>query len=212
MDNYQNTIAIYDQIAAAYQDKFMDLDLYNDTYDLFCQLVEKPNAAVLEVACGPGNITRYVLSKRPDFKIKATDMAPNMVKLAQTNNPSATCEVMDCRAIDQLTERFDAVICGFCMPYLSKDDCDKLIKDSANLLHGGGIFYGSVLEDDYEKSGYQSSSDGKLRMFIYRHQADYLMEMLTTHHFSTLHLIRKPYPKSDGSTDTHLIIIAQKQA
>ena len=210
MDNYQNTLEIYDKIADVYQAKFMDMDLYNDTYDLFCQLVEKPNAAILEIACGPGNITRYILSKRPDFQIKATDMAPNMVKLAQINNPTAVCEVMDCREIDQLTERFDAVICGFCMPYLSKEDCDKLIRDAANLLNEGGIFYCSAIEDDYEKSAYESSSDGKLRMFIYRHQADYLTEMLTKVHFKTPQLIRIPYPKGNGTTDTHLIIIAQK--
>jgi hypothetical protein len=47
-------------------------------------------------------------------------------------------------------------------------------------------------------------------MFIYRHQADYLTEMLTKAHFKTPQLIRIPYPKGNGTTDTHLIIIAQK--
>lgn len=40
----------------------MDLDLYNDTYDAFCQAVYKPGARIFEIGCGPGNITRYVLA------------------------------------------------------------------------------------------------------------------------------------------------------
>ncbi|MBD3580922.1 hypothetical protein [Flavobacterium selenitireducens] len=43
--------------ALLYQTKYMDLDLYDDTYDAF--LAELPHGAkLLELGCGPGNITR----------------------------------------------------------------------------------------------------------------------------------------------------------
>jgi hypothetical protein len=35
----------------------MEMDLYNDTFDLFCNSIEKENADMLELAYGPGNIT-----------------------------------------------------------------------------------------------------------------------------------------------------------
>src|SRR5688572_20967975 len=140
MNRYQTTFQTWNKIAGIYQDKFMDLDLYNDTYDAFCNLIGKPNAAIFEIGCGPGNITKYLLTKRPDFKIEAIDVAPNMIELAKENNPTADFNVMDCREIDTLTKTYDGIICGFCLPYLSKDDVAKLIQDSANLLSGGGIF------------------------------------------------------------------------
>src|SRR5690606_38021251 len=100
MDRYQITFQTWDKVAEVYQDIFMDMALYNNTYDAFCSLIRNPNPRIFEIGCGPGNITRYLLSKRPDFKIEAIDIAPKMIKLAKTNNPQATFRVMDCREID----------------------------------------------------------------------------------------------------------------
>jgi 2-polyprenyl-3-methyl-5-hydroxy-6-metoxy-1,4-benzoquinol methylase len=210
MDSYKITLEAYDKLASAYQDKFMHLDLYDDTYDIFCQLVEKSNAKIFEIGCGPGNITRYLLSKRPDFIIEAIDMAPNMVRLARVNNPTAHFKIMDCREIDKLTDKFDAIMCGFCLPYLSKEDCAKLIKDCSVLLNTGGVLYLSAIEDDYNKSGYETSSNGEYKMYVYYHQEDYLQEGLTECNFELVNLERKNYQKPGGISSTHIIFIARK--
>lgn len=202
--------ALFDKYANDYQDKFMDMDLYHDTFDLFCQVVKKANARILEIGCGPGNITRYILSKRPDFLVEGIDLAPNMVELAQKNNPTARFSTMDCRDIDQLTGPFDAVLCGFCLPYLSKEESEKLIKDCSNLLHPGGALYISTMEDDYDKSGYQTSSNGQDSLYMYFHQEDYLQEMLKAQHFEVVDLRRKDYPKPDGTFSIDMIFIARK--
>ncbi|RTY86321.1 class I SAM-dependent methyltransferase [Flavobacterium sp. GT3R68] len=211
MDRYQQTIDTYNQLASAYQDKFMDLDLYNDTYDQFCSLIEKKSPKIFEIGCGPGNITRYLLEKRPDFKIEAIDVASNMVQLAKQNNPTADIKIMDCREIDQIPDKFDGIICGFCMPYLSKEDCMKLISDASVLLNPDGIFYFSVIEDDYSKSDYETSSNGQYKVYVYYHQEDYLREALEQNDFEIVDLPRKNYSKPDGSTSTHLIFIARKK-
>jgi len=70
-------------VASSYEDKFMDFDLYNDTYDFFTEQITTNNPKILEIGCGPGNITKYVLGKRPDLKLTAIDIAPNMIKLAK---------------------------------------------------------------------------------------------------------------------------------
>lgn len=211
MDHTLLTLETYDRIASLYQDKFMDLDLYNDTYDIFCQFIEKPQPTVFEIGCGPGNITRYLLSKRPDFDIQAIDLAPNMIQLAQKNNPTATFKVMDARAIDTLTTKFDAIIAGFCLPYLSKKESIKWIKDGSDLLHENGIIYFSAIEGNYSQSGYERSSDGQHKMYIYYHQEDYLLESLEENNFELIHLNRKSYPKPNQPAATHIIFIAKKK-
>ncbi len=211
MDRYSVTNETWNKVAMIYQDKFMNMDLYNDSYDVFCGLIEKPNATLFEIGCGPGNITRYLLSKRPDLNIEAIDVAPDMIKLARNNNPSADFMIMDCRDIATLTSKYDAVLCGFCMPYLSKEDCLKLIKDCAYLLNNDGIFYFSVIEEDYNKSGYETSSCGKYKMFVYYHQEDYLQQALKENNFELIKLQRKNYPKNDGTNSVNLIIIARKK-
>lgn len=212
MDSYKLTFQTWDKLASKYQDKFMDLDLYNDTYDRFCQLVHKPGSKIFEIGCGPGNIAKYLLHKRPDFDLLAIDTAPNMIALARQNNPSAHFEVMDCRQIDSLTTQFDGIVCGFCMPYLSREDCAKLIKDCASLLNPGGILYFSAIEDEYGKSGFETSSDGQHSMFVYYHEEAYLRESLTENNFELTDLVRKVYPKSDETSSTHLIVIARKKS
>lgn len=211
MNNYNITHQTWDQLASAYQDKFMDLDLYNDTYDLFCELVKPSGASILEIGCGPGNITRYILAKRPDFNIEGIDVAPNMLKLAKENNPAASFKVMDCRYIDTLASTYDAILCGFCLPYLSKEDCRKFIKDCASLLTAGGILYFSAIEDEYAKSAMETSSNGEHSLFVYYHEAAYLQQWLSEYGFEELALNRKHYPKADGSASVHMIFMAKKK-
>jgi ubiquinone/menaquinone biosynthesis C-methylase UbiE len=69
MDKTKIAVKIFDSSAHVYQDKFMNVDLYRESLDLFCDTIVKENASVLELACGPGNVTKHLLQKRPDFKI-----------------------------------------------------------------------------------------------------------------------------------------------
>lgn len=208
MDNYQITVNTFNKLADKYQEKYMHMDFYHDTYDKFCSYLTKKNAEIFEVACGPGNITQYLLDKRPDYKVLGTDLAPNMVELAKSNNPSANFQVLDSREIDQLERQFDAVLCGFCLPYLSKQDVAKLIKDSAALLSSDGLIYISTMEDEYDKSGFQTSSTGD-QAYLYYHQADYLTSELEANGFDILDIQRKEFPVELGVAATDLFIIAK---
>ena len=134
MHGYKETFETWNKVAALYQEKFMDLDIYDASYNYFCSQVPQENAALLDIGCGPGNISRYLLSKRPDYKLSGIDFAPNMVELAQRNNPTANFSVLDCRHIKQLGEMYDGVICGFCAPYLSSPELSKLVADAAAIL------------------------------------------------------------------------------
>ena len=206
------TINTYNNSAERYQDKFMDMDLYNDTFDHFCSLIQKDNAEIFEIATGPGNVTKYLHSKRPDFNIFGIDLAPKMVELAQKNNPNAEFAVMNCKDIHTLDKTFDAIMCGFIMPYLSKEECAQLIADCAGLLSKDDLLYFSTMEDDYDKSGFETTSfSGPDRVYIYYHQADYLSKCLTQNGFEIIDLQRKDYPEPDGTFLTDMIIIAKKR-
>lgn len=209
MDRYQVTFETWNKNARAYQDKFMDLDLYNDTYDRLCSMLSGKNPRLLEIGCGPGNITRYLLARHPGYVIEGTDVSPNMIKLAAANNPQASFTVMDCRDIDKLRPGYNAVVCGFCMPYLSQDDCIKLFRDIAALLRPGGIFYGSTIEGDYSRSGYEAGSGGH-KAYVYYHSEEFINGLLEQNDFDRAEFIRKPYRRSNGTEETHLVFIAAR--
>jgi cyclopropane fatty-acyl-phospholipid synthase-like methyltransferase len=208
-DHSKESANVFDRMAELYSEKFMDIDLYNDSYDAFRDLLPQ-NSRILELACGPGNITKYLLSKRNDLKILATDLAPNMVKLTAKNNPDAEVRVLDCRKIDELSEKFRGIICGFLLPYLSKEETQKLISDSRNLLEDNGILYLSAIEGPYSRSGYEKSSNGKEQCYVYYYEEADLTHFLTEERFELTMTFRKPYVKADQSQFTHLICIARK--
>lgn len=210
MDYYKNTFNVWNQLAQKYEDTFMNLNLYNSSYELFCNYIAKKDAQILELGCGPGNITKHLLNLRPEFKVLATDVAPNMIALASKNNPNAHCQVLDCRSINMLKEQFDGIVCGFCIPYLAKKDCELFIHQCAQKMNLNGIFYVSLIEGNYEDSKPEHSSDGKHTIMVHYYNDTFILKQLHNAGLQLLESIKIPYHKADGSSSTHLVFIAKK--
>ena len=169
---------IFNKYARQYFQKYSNVDRYSESLDFFLKNL-KSGSKVLEVACGPGNITAYLLSKRSDLRIIGLDLSKNMIELARKNQPAAEFLKMDCREIYRLDQKFDALIAGFYLPYLNKKETYSFIQDSARLLNQGGTFYISLMEDDHDNSGYVGSSEDKEeKLFTYYHEKDYLLDYL----------------------------------
>ena len=211
MDNrYSETFKTWNKVALLYQEKFMDLDLYNETYDFICSSLNKPNSKILEIGCGPGNITKYILSKRPDLDIFGIDIAPNMIDLAKINNPNANFAIMDSREISKIETKYDGIICGFCLPYLSQTDAENLFFDAKNLLINNGLIYISFVEGDPNKSDFQIGSSGD-RSYFYYHTLDKLKTQLLDNSFEDLKTFKVEYEKSETEIDIHTILTAKKK-
>lgn len=210
MDNrYKETFETWNNIASIYEDKFMNLDLYNNTYNIFCNAIHQPNSKILEIGCGPGNITKYLLSKRPDFEILGIDISPNMIKLAKKNNPKASFEFMDCREISMIKTKYDGIISGFCLPYLSHIDSEKFISDAHHLLQENGIFYLSFIEGNPNKSKYLVNSKGD-RVYFYYYDLEQIKNQLLKYSFGDHKIFKVEYKKSDTEREIHTILIAKK--
>ena len=209
MDRYKETFDTWNKIASLYQDKFMELDLYNDSYAFICNSIDKPNAKLLEIGCGPGNITKYLIAKRPDFDIFGIDIAPNMVELARQNNPTAHFAVMDSRQINNLNSKYDGIVCGFCLPYLSQTETNDLIANSYDLLNDNGLLYLSFVEGNPEKSGFKAGSGG--RVYFYYHKLDDITLQLNSFKFGEIKIFKVKYKISETEFDTHTILTAKKK-
>ncbi|MCB0675325.1 MAG: class I SAM-dependent methyltransferase [Saprospiraceae bacterium] len=210
MDKNKFAVELFDHFAQQYQDQYMDVSLYHDSFDLFCDFLP-PGSEVLEIACGPGNITRYLLHNRPDLCLLATDLSPNMLDLARRHGPTADFQLLDCRHISKIGRTFHGLMGGFCLPYLSKEEAGKLIEDAATLLRPDGVLYLSTMEGSYERSGWQGpSSGGPRKLFLYYHEADQLVTSLQNHGFTLVDLRRKEYRNTKGEAVVDLILIARR--
>ena len=199
----------FNKSAKIYQDKFMDVSSYDDLLSIFCDNLTADNASILDIACGPGNITKYLLNRRPDFKVLGIDLSSKMLELAQANNPTAKFQLMDCREIDTIEEKFDGITCGFCLPYLTREEAVELIANIPGLLKPGGVFYLSTMEeDDINKSRYQISSTGD-QVWVNYHHEGYLTQAFRENNFEVINLKHFTSPDKDGLMITDLILIGK---
>lgn len=209
MDQYQETHKTWNTIAKRYEEVFMNLDIYNASYHRFCELINNDGASILEIGCGPGNITKYLLQQQPNYKIRATDVSSNMIALAQKNNPAATFQEIDARDIVIIKESFQGVMCGFIIPYLSKGDTVHFIKNTYTLLNTNGILYLSFVSGDYKNSGFITGSTGD-RTYFYYHTTQEIKELLLSQRFTIKEHLMIPYKRTKDVSETHTVLIAQK--
>src|SRR3989338_815661 len=118
---------IFNRYAQTYEERFMDVGVYAPSLLELCSLIPE-KAHILEVGCGPGNVTRYLLDQRPDMQVFATDLAKNMLKLAKKNAPAAKIAELDGRNIGTLKQKFDAIVAAFFLPYLTLKEAKVFIK------------------------------------------------------------------------------------
>lgn len=211
MNNISNVKSMFNKYASSYQEQYMSVDLYKTALNEFCNNLSNENASILDVGCGPGNVTQYLLQKRSSFNILGLDIAPNMVALAKVNNPLASFKVMDCLNISDLNEAYQGIICAFLLPYLSKEQAIEFIKSAVNLLKKDGLLYISTMEDLNINSKFQGASQNKNdQLFINYHEMDYLTDALKDNDLDIVLSAQQEFHQKDGTTTTDLILIAKK--
>lgn len=209
MDKTKIAVGVFNKHADLYQSKFMDVSMYADSLNLFCNSIIKQNASILELACGPGNITAYLLNKRPDFKILGTDLAPNMIARAKVNNPDAEFKIMDCKDVGSFKQNYDANMCSFFLPYLSVEETAKLFMDCYLRLTSNGIIYISTMDGEYSNSGLQNGSTGE-EIYMHYYLSENLHEMLREVGFKIINLQQVKSTMTNGTETVDLIISAKR--
>ena len=210
MDNQLKTIEVYNQYVNEYVRKFMHFDLYDDTFDFLLDLIPK-NSNMLELGCGPGNVIKYFLEKRPDLDILGIDLAPEMLRKAKEINPQARFNLLDIRNAAQIDQEFSVVMAAFCLPYLSFDDLDVFFANIKKLTKQNGLVYLSCMEGTRERSGFEKTSfTGESEIYIYYHQRETIESYLSKNGFVVEKFYTKDYPETDGTVTTDLIYVAKR--
>jgi trans-aconitate methyltransferase len=209
MDSNEVNLNSWNKVADLYETHFMDLAIYNSTYSLFCDLFSEKNPRILDIGCGPGNITKQLHHLLPEADLMGIDMAENMVGLAKKNVPNAYFEVMNCRDLDHYHGEFEGVIAGFCIPYLNPEETAKLFADVYDVLTEEGVFYVSFVPGDPNQSGFITGSTGDQMFFHYYLEND-LKELLIETGFELIQRAEVIYSKKDSSTELHTVFITRK--
>ena len=209
MDKYLETISIWNKLADLYQEKFMNLNLYDPSYDFICKSINDRSLSLLDIGCGPGNVCKYILERCSNINVTGIDSAERMIELARLNVKQANFMVLDMRDLDKLAMRFDIVIAAFCLPYLSDEDVLNWLEKVYNAMQPEGYFYLSFVEGDKIHSGYKKGSTGD-EIYFHYFRKELLMERLVLLNFEHLKTFEFEYKIKDRQTETHVALILKK--
>jgi 2-polyprenyl-3-methyl-5-hydroxy-6-metoxy-1,4-benzoquinol methylase len=209
MNRNKDAVDVFDKWADLYQSKYMNVDRYSSSIDLFINETRKIGTRVLDIACGPGNIARYLLGKFPDMNLLGIDLAPSMIKLARVNNPNANFQVMDSRNIQELEQNFDGIIAAFVLPYLDKSEVISLVANISQLLTSNGILYLSTIEGRPEDSGLRKGSTGD-EVYQHYYEGSFLINLLENSGLCLIDQQRSIKGEKTDASDNELVIIAKR--
>lgn len=200
---------LFNKHAHSYSEKFMDVSQYADMLDKFCEYLPA-NAVILDIACGPGNIARYIHDKLPLARITGIDLAPDMLAIATAIVPAATFMLMDCREISALTQTYDGIVCAFLLPYLSKAEALALVQSITDKLNSKGALYVSFMEGANADSHYTTNSAGDT-VFLNYHEVAYITDVLTTGGCAVVNISRMPSPSNASVQTNDVVLVAVKK-
>lgn len=204
----KETVKIFDDAAERYQDKYMDVSSYSEHLSLFCGALTANEAFILDVACGPGNVAKYIVGRLPNAKITSTDLSSKMLELTKANVPSVTTLLLDAKALKSIDKKFDGILASFIFPYLSKAEVVDFIHDSTSILKEEGVLYISTMQGSYADSGYVGPSDG-VQMYMNYHEVNYIEQALIGNGFEILSSVIQPYDYGVDNNGTDIIILAK---
>jgi 2-polyprenyl-3-methyl-5-hydroxy-6-metoxy-1,4-benzoquinol methylase len=210
MDHSALSAIVFHKLADRYREKYMDLTMYDDSYRTFCELLPPGRVKVLDAACGPGNVSRYLVSQRPELDLLGIDLAPRMVELARQAVPSARFAVHDCRNLADLKQRFHGIICAFGLPYLTWEEARAFIRTASEALEPAGVLYLSSMLGRSEDAGLQTCSSGD-RVYVNYHSEKQIILSLRERGFAIVQQNRKQSPSSAPKATTDFIVIAKKR-
>lgn len=211
-ENQKLTIESYNNSAEGFSRKIAKINNYDEAYGFFADKISDGNN-VLDLACGPAQISKFVLGKKK-INVTGVDLSRGMLDVAKREIPDGT--FIEHSIIDFKSEnKFDGCILGFGIPYLSTEETELCIKNVSENLKDDGFFYISFMNnlknEDAEFVQLEKTSFGGDNLFeIHYHKKETVEKYLSSAGLKIIREFILDYEESDGSISKDVIFIAQK--
>lgn len=212
----KNNLDAYNDSALSFDQKIGALTNYNEAYKYFSLLLRE-GASVLDTACGPGNISRFINKQVKNLDFTLMDLSEKMLEVAKGYLPDA--KIICCDICDfDLKTQFDGIINGFGLPYLSTEDALCHFKVVNKHLKKGGIYYLSFMnincacypgEVSYSQNEHPSFNPDCTITVTYHNQEE-ILKYLQNEGFCLLKKWNLDYKEPDGSITTDVVMILRK--
>ena len=131
----KNMIAVdtYNKIAQEYDEEFVND--YSDTpyVDKFLNYLE--GKKVLDIGCGVGNLTKYIMDK--GFNVEGIDLSKEMLNIAKQKYSDIKFYEMNMKEIT-LRKKYDGIMLAYSLFHLTKKEVIEVLPKYYDLLNSNG--------------------------------------------------------------------------
>lgn len=201
----EQTAKIYNEISDSYAAKFKKP---SDNIDDFLKLVKK-GGTVLDVGCGPGVDTNYIISK--GYSATGVDLSEKMIKIARKKNPRAIFKKSDMRKLDFKPNSFDGILASFSLIHIPKKDIKKTVSSFYKFLKPEGIIYIGIQEGKSQEIFLTEPLKPNEKVFLNIISAEEIEKVLTKTGFIILDKFSRPAENKEEFNFNKFVVIARKK-
>jgi ubiquinone/menaquinone biosynthesis C-methylase UbiE len=204
--NQEKTIESYNNSAKEFMEKIGVLNNYDGSYDYLIETL-KENDNILDLACGPAQISRYI-NNHINVNITGVDLSKEMIKLAKENIPDGKFYKKSIITFKN-KKRYDLIIIGFGIPYLNKNQIIECIKNCTSMLKNHGKIYISFMEGNNERFEKKSFGDNN-NFYVHYHEKEEIINILEDNGIKIEKEYTSNYNEMDGRITKDIILIGVK--
>ena len=206
--NRTQIIDFYSKYSTQYNSKIGSLNLYDELYKSFVDNAPR-KSTLLDLACGPGNVSAFLLKLIPDVKITCVDLSDEMLRIAKSRLPNAEFYQSDIVNLTIPPKAYDLVVCAFGFPFITKGDIEICAQQLNNFTHQESRIYISTMKGHTSQLE-NVSFGGDEKLLIHYHQRDYIEQTFIDNSFQLISYFEQNYPEEDGSQTTDMIFVFEK--
>lgn len=133
----------YNRIAEDWFENHHDDTWWIEGIDEFISFL-KPDSLVLDVGCGAGIKSQYLLNKK--LRVVGIDFSEKIIDIARREVPSGTFHVVDVKDLSDLKESFDGILAQAVLLHIPKKEVSSVINELKSKLKDDGYLYIAVKE------------------------------------------------------------------
>ena len=202
----KNMIAVdtYNKIAQEYDKEFGND--YSDTpyVDKFLNYLE--GKKVLDIGCGVGNLTKYIMDK--GFNVEGIDLSKEMLNIAKQKYSDIKFYEMNMKEIT-LRKKYDGIMLDYSLFHLTKKEVIEVLPKYYDLLNSNGKILLILQYGQGERIVNEPLKEG-LKIFINYYSQDEIIEILKNNRFKILYTDLKKSESEFELGNDKLVIICQK--
>jgi ubiquinone/menaquinone biosynthesis C-methylase UbiE len=136
----KNTLAVstYEKIADAYAQHYFSEMSDTPYIDIFLNQLP-PKGHVLDIGCGPGQFTQYMMKK--DFEVTGIDYSQEMIKLAKQKVPTGHFQHMDMKHMNFEDETFDGLLAAYSLIHIPSKEIPQTLREFHRVLIPNGLIH-----------------------------------------------------------------------